>query len=148
MVTYAEILQNNPPVQLNYRLNSSIWQIEIIAKIINEIFFSLLSIIAAMHRGSRVPNWLFFMPASLKLSMHLADWNQELFKITIITTVCYKKIHSLCKHIRFVARRRPRVLGPGCTYTCVLLVKLIRLQNIILPDALFLYMGQPIKIWR
>ena len=39
MVTYAKILQNNPPVQLNYGLNSSVWKIEIIAKIINEIFF-------------------------------------------------------------------------------------------------------------
>ena len=34
----------------------------------------------------------------------------------------------------------------GYTCTCVLLVKLIkRLQNIILPDALFLYVGQPIN---
>ena len=49
---------------------------------------------------------------------------------------------------------RPGHRGPGhilglwlgCTCTCILLVKLIkRLQNIILPDALFLYMGQPIK---
>ena len=39
MVTYAKILQNNPPVQLNYRLNFSIWKTEIIAKIINEKFF-------------------------------------------------------------------------------------------------------------
>ena len=38
------------------------------------------------------------------------------------------------------------ILGLGFTCTCILLVKLIkRLQNIILPDALFLYMGQPIK---
>ena len=37
-------------------------------------------------------------------------------------------------------------LGLGCTCTCILLVKLIkRLQNMILPDALFLYMCQPIK---
>ena len=37
-------------------------------------------------------------------------------------------------------------LGLGYTCTCVLLVKLIkRLQNIILPDALFLYVGQPIN---
>ena len=36
------------------------------------------------------------------------------------------------------------VLGYTCTY--ILLVKLIkRLQNIILPDVLFLYVGQPIK---
>ena len=43
--------------------------------------------------------------------------------------------------------RVPRhILGLGYTYTCVLLVKLIkRLQNIILPDALFLYVGQPIN---
>ena len=38
------------------------------------------------------------------------------------------------------------ILGPGYTCTCVLLVKLIkRLKNIILPDALFLYVGQPIN---
>ena len=38
------------------------------------------------------------------------------------------------------------ILGLGYTCTCTLLVKLIkRLQNIILPDALFLYVGQPIK---
>ena len=38
------------------------------------------------------------------------------------------------------------ILGLGYTCTCVLLVKLIkRLQNIILPDALFLYVGQPIN---
>ena len=38
------------------------------------------------------------------------------------------------------------ILGLGYTCTCILLVKLIkRLQNIILPDALFLYVGQPIK---
>ena len=38
------------------------------------------------------------------------------------------------------------ILGPGYTCTCVLLVKLIKiLQNIILPDALFLYVGQPIN---
>ena len=38
------------------------------------------------------------------------------------------------------------ILGLGYTSTCVLLVKLIkRLQNIILPDALFLYVGQPIN---
>ena len=38
------------------------------------------------------------------------------------------------------------ILGLGYTCTCVLLAKLIkRLQNIILPDALFLYVGQPIN---
>ena len=38
------------------------------------------------------------------------------------------------------------ILGLGYTCTCVLLVKLIkRLQNIILPDALFLYVGKPIN---
>ena len=38
------------------------------------------------------------------------------------------------------------ILGLGYICTCILLVKLIkRLQNIILPDALFLYVGQPIK---
>ena len=38
------------------------------------------------------------------------------------------------------------ILGLGYTCTCILLVKLIkRLQNIILPDALFPYVGQPIK---
>ena len=39
------------------------------------------------------------------------------------------------------------ILGLGYTRTCILLVKLIkRLQNIILPDALFLFVGrQPIK---
>ena len=38
------------------------------------------------------------------------------------------------------------ILGLGYTCTCILLVKLIkRLQNIIFPDALFLYMGQLIK---
>ena len=38
------------------------------------------------------------------------------------------------------------ILGLGYTCTCILLVKLIkRLQNIILPNALFLYVGQPIK---
>ena len=38
------------------------------------------------------------------------------------------------------------ILGLGYTCTCIMLVKLIkRLQNIILPDALFLYVGQPIK---
>ena len=55
MVTYARILQNNPPVQCSYRLNFLFWKIEIIAKIINTIFFPLLLIIA-MHRGSRVPD--------------------------------------------------------------------------------------------
>ena len=55
------------------------------------------------------------------------------------------------KHIiRFVARLGHRVPGHilslGYTCTCILLVKMIkRLQNITLPDALFLYMGQPIK---
>ena len=49
-----------------------------------------------------------------------------------------------------MARPRHRVpghiLGLGYTCTCILLVKLIkRLQNIILPDALFLYVGEPIK---
>ena len=52
--------------------------------------------------------------------------------------------------IRFIARTGHRVsghiLGLGYTCTCILLVKLIkRLQNIIHPDALFLYVGQPIK---
>ena len=38
------------------------------------------------------------------------------------------------------------ILGLGYTCTCILLVKLIKgLHNIILPDALFLYVGQPIK---
>ena len=38
------------------------------------------------------------------------------------------------------------ILGLGYTCTCILLVKLIkRLQNIIPPDALFLFVGQPIK---
>ena len=38
------------------------------------------------------------------------------------------------------------ILDLGYTCTCISLVKLIkRLQNIILPDALFLYVGQPIK---
>ena len=38
------------------------------------------------------------------------------------------------------------ILGLGYTCTCILLVKLIkRLQNIKLPDVLFLYVGQPIK---
>ena len=59
--------------------------------------------------------------------------------------------YSLYKHIiRFMAGRWDRVpghiLGLGYTCTRILLVKLIkRLQNIILPDALFLYVGQPIK---
>ena len=49
-----------------------------------------------------------------------------------------------------MARPGPRVPGHilslGYTCTCVLLVKLIkRLKNIILPDALFLYVGQPIN---
>ena len=49
-----------------------------------------------------------------------------------------------------MARPRHRVPGHildlGCTCTCILLVKLIkRLQNTILPDALFLYVGQPIE---
>ena len=62
-----------------------------------------------------------------------------------------RKRYSLYKHIiRFMARPGHRVpghiLGLGYTCTCILLVKLIkRLQNIILPDALFLYVGQPIK---
>ena len=45
------------------------------------------------------------------------------------------------------AHRVPgHILGLGYTCTCILLVKLIkRLQNIILPDALFLYVGQHIK---
>ena len=60
-------------------------------------------------------------------------------------------MHSLYKHIiRFMARTGHRVpghiLGLGYTCTCILLVKLIkRLQNIILPDALFLYVGEPIN---
>ena len=38
------------------------------------------------------------------------------------------------------------ILGLGYTCTCILLVKLIkRLKKIILPDALFLYVGQPTK---
>ena len=38
------------------------------------------------------------------------------------------------------------ILGLGYICTCILLVKLIkRLQNMKLPDALFLYVGQPIK---
>ena len=62
-----------------------------------------------------------------------------------------EKIHSLYKHIiRFMASPEHivpgHILGLGYTSTCILLVKLIkRLQNIILPDALFLYVGQPIK---
>ena len=63
-----------------------------------------------------------------------------------------RKRYSLYKHIiRFMARPGHRVpghiLGLGYTRTCILLVKLIkRLQNIILPDALFLFVGrQPIK---
>ena len=62
-----------------------------------------------------------------------------------------RKRYSLYKHIiRFMARPGHRVPGhildQGHTCTCILLVKMIkRLQNIILPDALFLYMGQPIK---
>ena len=64
-----------------------------------------------------------------------------------------RKSYTVCrlyKHIiRFMARpghRAQHILGLGYTCTCILLVKLIkRLQNIILPDALFLYVGQPIK---
>ena len=38
------------------------------------------------------------------------------------------------------------ILSLGYTCTCILLVKLTkRLKNIILPNALFLYVGQPIK---
>ena len=38
------------------------------------------------------------------------------------------------------------IFGLGYICTCILLVKLIkRLQNVILSDALFLYLGQPIK---
>ena len=55
---------------------------------------------------------LSLMTASLKLSMHLANSNEELFKIIAITTVCYKKMHSLCKHIRFMARPGPRSQDP------------------------------------
>ena len=61
-----------------------------------------------------------------------------------------RKRYSLYKHIiRFMARPGHRVpghiLGLGYTCTCILLVKLIkRLQNITHPDALFLYVGQPI----
>ena len=61
-------------------------------------------------------------------------------------------MHSLYKHIvRFMAtpgHRAPgHILGLGYTCTFILLVKLIkRLQNIMLPDALLLYVGQPIKI--
>ena len=59
-----------------------------------------------------------------------------------------RKRYSLHKHIiRFRTRPGHRVpghiLGLGYTCTCILLIK--RLQNIILPDALFLYVGQPIK---
>ena len=43
MVTYAKILQNNPPVQVNYRLNFSFWKIEIIAKYINKTFFNTVN---------------------------------------------------------------------------------------------------------
>ena len=42
MITYAKILQNNLPIQLNCRLDSPFWKIEIIAKIINQIFLLLL----------------------------------------------------------------------------------------------------------
>ena len=47
-------------------------------------------------------------------------------------------------YMRIIIKKK---LGLGFTCTCILLVKLIkRLQNIILPDALFLYVGrQPIK---
>ena len=38
------------------------------------------------------------------------ELNEELFKITIITTVCYKKIHSPYKHI-FMARPGPKFPG-------------------------------------
>ena len=42
--------------------------------------------------------------------------------------------------------RPGHILGLSYTCTCILLVKLIkRLQNIIFPDALLLYVGQPIK---
>ena len=62
-----------------------------------------------------------------------------------------EKIHSLYKHIiRFMAKSGYRVsghiLGLGYTCKCILLVRLIkRLQNIILPDALFFYVSQPTK---
>ena len=42
MVTFAKVLPNNPPVQLNYRLNSSFWRIEIMAKITNKSFFFII----------------------------------------------------------------------------------------------------------
>ena len=66
-------------------------------------------------------------------------------------SVCQKKIQSLYKYIiRFMAGPGHRVpghiLGLGYTCTFILLVKLIkRLQNIILPDFLFLYVSQPTK---
>ena len=66
----CKILKNNPPVQLNYRLNSSIWKIKIIAKIINEIIF-FITVNNSCH--AHVPDRLFLMPAFLKLSMHLAN---------------------------------------------------------------------------
>ena len=63
-------------------------------------------------------------------------------------SVYVRKRYSLYKHIvRFMASPGHRVPGHvlslGYTCTCILLVKLIkRLLNIILPDALFLYVGQ------
>ena len=100
---WSHMQEPSSPIKL--KTEFFILEIEIIAKIINDVFFSLLLIIA-MHRGLG-----FFMPASLKLSMYHANWNEELFKITTITTVCYKKIHSLYKHIRFMARPGPIVPG-------------------------------------
>ena len=46
------------------------------------------------------------LPASLKLSMHLTNSNDELFKITTITITMYMLQNNLCKHIRFMARLR------------------------------------------
>ena len=58
--------------------------------------------------------------------------------------------YTVCINILFMSRTGHRVpghiLGLGYKCTCVLLVKFMkRLQNIILPDALFLYVGQPIN---
>ena len=56
MITSAKVLQSNPPVQLNYRLNSSIWETRNHCQNHKRDIFSLLLIIAAMHRGSMVPD--------------------------------------------------------------------------------------------
>ena len=59
-------------------------------------------------------------------------------------TVCINILLDLWLGLSIESPRH--ILGLGYTCTCILLVKLIkRLQNIILPDALFLYVGQPIK---